>query len=39
MIYAFRELVDSDELEQLIQNDHQQWLDQFDDDDEELTED
>jgi len=38
-IYAFRELVDSDELEQLIQNDHQQWLDQFDDDDEELTED
>lgn len=31
-IYAFRELVDSDELEQLIKDDHQQWLDQFDDD-------
>ncbi len=38
-IYAFRALADSDELEQLIQNDHQEWLDQFDDDDEELTED
>jgi hypothetical protein len=36
-IYAFRELMDNDELEQLIQNDHQQWLAQFDDDD--LTDD
>jgi hypothetical protein len=29
--------MDNDELEQLIQNDHQQWLAQFDDDD--LTDD
>lgn len=31
-IYAFRQLSDNDELEQLIKHDHQQWLDQFDDD-------
>jgi hypothetical protein len=30
-IYAFRQLTGDDELELIIKQDHQQWLDEFDD--------
>lgn len=33
-IYAFRQLADNDELEQLIQQDHQEWIEQFDSDEQ-----